>query len=526
MGEAGHVFVVCARIEHLDHDVMVLPTDLNFSVSRTWMPALGVSDKSMQDDASAWRSAARRLTPDGWSARRWGRAREGAPGIPLLGPTWFVDSAAYGGSAGVSRCLDEMIDRVRAALGDVAAAGISAGSGRPRPLVAIPTIGVRGGGFASIRGSVIDRLLALCSDVVAQTDLDIAIVAAVRSDHAAFQAQRRKATPNPVAQLTAEQLDTARRVAARAQEGSLALFLGAGVSMSAGLPSWNGLIAELAADADVQFGQLTSPLDKAELLQRVLGPRLGEEIARIIRRTTRYGLTHALLASIEVEQAVTTNYDALYERAVADGGRDAIPVLPFDRTVPRSPWLLKMHGDAQHPRTIVLSRSDFVGYDSRSGPMGAMVQALLLTKHLFVVGSSMTDDNFLRLAHEVVAFTESAMSGVAAEPEGVLGTVLTLRADPAAERLWQGRFSYAALSPSDVDENPGVLARRVAIFLDTVVMYATPPAHLADPAYEMLLDLPSRTIARVARRLRDLIDSNPDDESWRRLRDALGGLGA
>ncbi len=41
-----------------------------------------------------------------------------------------------------------------------------------------------------------------------------------------------------------------------------------------------------------------------------------------------------------------------------------------------------MHGDLEHEGDIVLSRCDLVGSASSSGPIGAIVHALMLTRHL------------------------------------------------------------------------------------------------------------------------------------------------
>ena len=39
-----------------------------------------------------------------------------------------------------------------------------------------------------------------------------------------------------------------------------------------------------------------------------------------------------------------------------------------------------------------LTRSQFVGFDAASAPSGAVLQALLLSKHLLVVGTSSPSD--------------------------------------------------------------------------------------------------------------------------------------
>ncbi|MDT0167153.1 SIR2 family protein [Actinotalea sp. AC32] len=527
MTDAGHVFVVRGRLEHLDHDATLIPTDRDFVVTPAWAAPLAAAAHgtagggsgrtsarraSAAEDApdDAWAATVRGLRPTSWSERGWGRAADGRP-------AWFVDSAAYDDPEAT---LGPMVDRVHAVLMDIASAGISARSGRPRPLVALPTLGVRQGGFGDLRGTVIDRLLSVCQDVVERTGVDVVVVAANDPDHAAFQARRRAAGGRHAAHLPPELLDQARMLARRALEGSLALFLGAGVGMSAGLPSWSRLIERLAERADADFGRLSSPLDKSELLRRRLGADLGCMVAEEVRGTDRYGIVHALIAAFDCEQAVTTNYDDLYERAAADAGRE-LAVLPWAAARPGAPWLLKMHGDVEHPESIVLSRSDVVGYDARSRPMSAVVQALMVTKHLLVVGASMTDDNFLRLAHEVVAFQEAGPTGPAP-----LGTVLALRPDPAAVELWRGRFEHLSAS-QDADGDPGDHARRLAVLLDAVAMHATPPAHLADERYAALLPDDERPLADAARDLRRNLDAVPGrGDSWRGLERALDDIGA
>ncbi|MDO8108340.1 SIR2 family protein [Isoptericola sp. b441] len=522
---AGHVFVLGARLEHLDCDAVVIPTDAYFTVEPHWAPALGIGDHAAGSDT--WYDLVNHFRPGRWNQDRFGKASTHVhPKTPK--PTWFVDVARY--TSGTGRAdelaaartdLDALLTRLRLALEEMAAelTGQRDGdSGRSVPLIAVPTLGVAGGGFGQIRGEVIRQLLRTCQEFVAQNELDIAIAAFRGSDLAAFQAERR-ANDRSHGEL-GDDLTAARDLAECAREGRLALFLGAGVSMSAGLPSWDGLLDELgrALPDTPRLSDKASPLDRAELLARLYAEEgtarasLGQAVTDRISGHDRYGVAHALLAGLGVRHAVTTNYDQLYERAMADQGHSALAVLPDATTEPHEPWLLKMHGDVTRPESIVLTRADFVGYQARSGPMGSVVQALLMTEHLLVVGSSMTDDNFLRLAHEVIAFNGSARE---------LGTIITFQVDDGTKRLWKGRFRY--LGVGGAGTTGSAQARRLAIFLDALAMYASPPLHLLDERYSNLLSDRARPVAAQARELASAIHGlDPVDRTlFTRIAEAL-----
>jgi NAD-dependent SIR2 family protein deacetylase len=95
--------------------------------------------------------------------------------------------------------------------------------------------------------------------------------------------------------------------------GEVALLLGAGVSVPAGLDSWHGLLAKLADEAglaplDVTPGHLTAT-DHAELIEKSMPERFKERVAAIVKTATRPSLLHALLAGLDCREVVTTNYD-------------------------------------------------------------------------------------------------------------------------------------------------------------------------------------------------------------------------
>ncbi|ARU51101.1 hypothetical protein CBR64_05950 [Cellulosimicrobium cellulans] len=555
MTAEGHLFVVNGRLEALSADAIVIPTDAAFHVERWWRDAAGL------EPATTWSQ----VKPVGWVRGAALRARTSRRGARNRPEVWFLDAIAttpdgVGDAArrAVAAIVEHSADRLRVA---------AEAAGRDLPLVALPILGTGYGGHRLRRGQVISSLLATLDDAARDLGVDLALVASNRADYSALQ-HRRRVLARPT-RLPDEVTARARTLGARAARGDLALFFGAGVSIAAGLPSWSQLLTDLVAkldlDSDVRERiRELGPLEQAELIQVALADRsararsdaqkaLGVRVASIIRAASaRPSLSHALLASMRVREAATTNYDQLYEQAVTaaggptDGLRADIDQLPWDRTSTRRPWLLKMHGDVEHPDSIVLSRSSFVHYDNRWKPVGSLVQSLMMTKHLLVVGASMTDDNLLRFAYEVAGLRASVEKHDPAAPE--IGTVLHLADDAAFSRLWKGRFDVVVptldavegtaasmADPLESDEARRLreaaerrrAARALTVLLDVVAMHAEREVpHLLDARYvdergeeaaSLVADL--RNLAKTARQI-------GADDAWTQLADSLDQFGA
>ena len=100
-----------------------------------------------------------------------------------------------------------------------------------------------------------------------------------------------------------------------------------------------------------------------------------------------YSITHGLLAGLPVADVVTTNYDALFERAWAAADAQ-FNVLPYE-TEPSDRYILKLHGDIRRPGDIVLTRSQMMDSREQRKALSGIVQTMLLTKHLLFVGFSL-----------------------------------------------------------------------------------------------------------------------------------------
>lgn len=283
-------------------------------------------------------------------------------------------------------------------------------------------------------------------------------------------------------ELTADQRDAGKRLARQARRDRLVLFMGAGTGIGAGLPSWKGLLERLGRDAGI-----TKAAEREQLLRldprdagAVLIRRLGNDtnLPDAIREhvvTSHVSLTHQLLVSLPVTEAVTTNYDVLFERAWRDAGRSHA-VLPQQSARGARRWLLKLHGSVDDPNRIVLSRSDYLRFEGEGVALAGLVQAMLLTRDMLFVGYSLSDENFHRLVHQV----RGAVGAVDERPQrGQFGTALTPSSASLAQDIWADDVEFVSTASRRRDD-----VRRLAILLDYIGHEASAPAaHLLDDSF-------------------------------------------
>ncbi|MGY1712644.1 SIR2 family protein [Geodermatophilus sp. SYSU D00758] len=488
---AGHVFAVGADLRRLVCDDVLVPTDRSLRVTAGWRELLPEDLVATEDDGGLclrlrWSGSERVLCAPGGTSPQ----------------VWLVDTVDDG-VVDDGDALPWLLDGTREALDAVARRPVERPvNGRARRLVALPALGTGWGGAAGQRGTLLARLLPVLREAAERHGFDIALVLRGPSDLAAAQRVRRGedanwALPDPLRAVADDLGERARR-------GQLAVFAGAGVSAAAGLPTWEELLDELAGhsglDARLRAGLDGLPAqDAAALLARELGAERLQAYVQERFGPARYALAHALLADLPVQEYVTTNYDPLVELAAGDIGRE-LTVLPFDEAEPGRPWLLKLHGDAAHPESVVLTREEYLAFGDSRAALAGVLHSLLLTRHVLFVGTSLQDDDLIRIAHQV----RTAVQAPGAAPRRQSGTVLALREDPARARLWERDVHTVAMAPADA--SPAEAARLLEVLLDLIGCLSTPPTgYLLDPAYRGLLGEEERTLAdRLAAVERDL----------------------
>lgn len=236
--------------------------------------------------------------------------------------------------------------------------------------------------------------------------------------------------PNPPADLI-----TAVR------EGKCALFTGAGVSMSAGLPGWESLLWSLIKRAKEQ--ELVGESKENELRELLSSPQnflmvaqelsddfgkesFRSEIARIINDgETKPSALHAELTGVPFCLVVTTNYDQLLENAhaVANG---EIPrtytymdAADFADALWRDEFfILKAHGDVNRKSSMIITQRDYRTTIFATPGYRAVLSAIFTVKTVLFVGVSLSDpETELLLAYLHDAFHGSGQYHYALIPD-------------------------------------------------------------------------------------------------------------
>ena len=239
------VFVVHGDVLALSSDAYLVPTrNLN---NRKWFPA-GPPEGAKQPHREAFTPEQRVLRVEGavavsgrsvWLGHVDGRfapvdRRIDRHGDPEL--EWFLEAA--------SQFLHE-------ALADLRARDASPRCGRARHVLAMPVVGTGKGGARGSSGEMIAGLLQLLEKFVADQGVDVALV--VKNDRmfSAAQAHRRLLSSGWEQKLGDRLMRASSYLATLAVSERLCLFLGAGVSVGAGLPEWRQLLETLASRSEV-----------------------------------------------------------------------------------------------------------------------------------------------------------------------------------------------------------------------------------------------------------------------------------
>ena len=443
MDRPGHLFIFQADLTRLASDVVVVPCDGAALLRGAW-------EQFMPEGTIPVRP--------GWVRFPAHQLKDGHDSLTGRAGTVTELVATYG-FTDIGRLVERVVTAVRRG-----AQRATPGAGRALPLVALPLAGTGAGGLAHRRGAVIERLLPALEKLVIEQSFDVALILFDTRDHAAVQARRDPAAGRRELGALVDEADRLGRLAA---SGGLSLFVGSGVSIPLGLPSWRDLLLRLdpartiGPDDDLLAvaEEIISAMNNAQAYQEFMVSQFNRD---------HHTLGHALLAGLGVRQMITTNYDPCLELALDSiHGREGYTVMTRSLTEGEKPWLLKLHGDIARPDRLVLTSSEYQRLAEEHGPLHGVVESLMMTSHLMFVGFGLRDVDYVKLAKDVAATRNEAEVDGQRPP---VGTALSLARNTFNDAHVEGLVELP-MAPDDT--LPHISARLLEVFLDRVLMQAT-----------------------------------------------------
>jgi CheY-like chemotaxis protein len=196
-------------------------------------------------------------------------------------------------------------------------------------------------------------------------------------------------------------------ISTAAARGDAVFFVGAGLSAGAGAPAWDQLAAGLAAELTPRTRE-RSPQMIAQFFRNQHGDHrlytyLREALNRRVLKPTE---AHTRLCALPVNVFVTTNYDCLLEDALKECQR---PVHAITDDNDLALWneraevqVIKIHGDLDRTRSIVLTEEDYVRFLHANVGMRRKLLDFFCYRTVIFLGYSMRDIDVNLLYNQIV----------------------------------------------------------------------------------------------------------------------------
>lgn len=205
----------------------------------------------------------------------------------------------------------------------------------------------------------------------------------------------------------------------RIERGDVVPFVGAGLSVPGGFPSWKDHLRDQWRTAGLDpatVGALLAAGRYEEVVDQIERARSRDTFVQELRDSfDRNGTipdSLYLLSELFTDTLITTNYDRLIEQAFDVGGGKSVEVLT-PKTILNAPdssktTLLKLHGDILKPAGCIMSRNQ---YDEAYGdaaidlsrPLAQVLDYHFRNSNLLFLGCNLNEDRTIRVFEAIKA---------------------------------------------------------------------------------------------------------------------------
>jgi len=196
------------------------------------------------------------------------------------------------------------------------------------------------------------------------------------------------------------------------EAGNVVPFVGAGLSVAGGFPSWKNHLRQQGRTAGLDQTHIEDLLANGQyetIIEEIENKRGSEvftqEIRDVFSRTGEITNITLRLTELFTDTVITTNYDRLIEQAFDTGEENAFQVIngmnALEKPAVDRVTIVKLHGDIRNPARCILSKSQYdqaYGTDrlSMTLPIPKLLSYYFKNSSLLFLGCSLNNDRTIQ----------------------------------------------------------------------------------------------------------------------------------
>lgn len=200
-------------------------------------------------------------------------------------------------------------------------------------------------------------------------------------------------------------------------EGSVVPFIGAGISVECGFPTWKGHLIQQGRTCGLNSDHVQDLLDEGhyetvieEIEAIVHHDAFLQELKDVFSRTGKITQTTLRLTELFNDTLITTNYDHILQQAYDTGDKNRIQLLDrtniLDNPDTSKITIIKLHGDIRQPANCIINKPQYDeaygnGCLDLSKPIPRVLKYHYQTSNLLFLGCSLNRDRTMEVFQAV-----------------------------------------------------------------------------------------------------------------------------